>query len=185
MKHYFFCISIDIETGIEEIKAFFQCHFQNFTIICYDTLRVAISFMEASRGFYIAKGQSIGRAPMRSYEDERNKGAYIEEAIFQHQGIPINARIGRSLRLDAFSDSDEWADSLVDVLSQFPKIIEFDRAVWQPEEEIFGNAADLERRLEEGDFDGGYGLDQQNPIGHFAKYFPQYQHLFQRGCSVS
>ena len=183
MKHYFFSVNIDSETSIEEIKAFLQSRFQSFTVVCYDTLRVAISFLEASRGFCIAKGEKIGRVPMRAYEIERKNGAYIEEAIFLHCGIPINARIGKSLRLNAFSDSDEWADGLVNVLSQFSKIKEFDRAVWEPEGEIFGNSADIERRLEEGDFEDG-GLEQGNPIGHFVKHFPQYQHLFQ-SCEFS
>ena len=184
MKHYVFLIDIDNEIGIEEIKTFLQSHFQNFTVVCYDTLRVTISFMEAYRGFWISKGESIGRSPMRSYEIERRKGVYIEEAIFLYQEIPINGRIStRSFILEAFSDSDEWAEGFVSVLSQFPQIKKIGKSVWEPEGEIFGNSADIERRLEEGDFEDG-GLEQGNPIGHFVKHFPQYQHLFQ-SCEFS
>ena len=179
MKEYVFFINYPAKTDTEETKIFLQSHFQGFTLTCADGLKVIQYMTEAFRGFMIAQGKSTGRYPIRSIEIERQTGVHVEEAIILYKRTPINARIGTNmLLLTAFSNSDEWADELRNVVLRDSRVVKIDIAVNEPRYEIFGRYADIERRLEEGDIDGGAHISQKHPIGYFEEHFPEYRHLF-------
>lgn len=181
MKEYDFDIDYYEDTDLEEINAFLRSHFQNFTIICTDGLKYVQYMSEAFRGFLIARGRTIGRHPIRCVEIERENGKLGEESIFQYKGIPIGSRFGKTHHFfRAFSDSNEWADEVVDIMSRFPRVKGIEKFISEPQGEIFGFYADVKRRLEEGDIEGGTQHSiADRPIGDFEKHFPQYRHLFQ------
>jgi len=179
MREYVLFIDYPEKTSVEETKAFLQSHVENFTIVCTDGLKVVQYMYEAFRGYMIAQGKSIGRHPIRSVEIERENGGHIEEAIFLYRGVPVNAKIGDNmLLLRAFSDSNEWSETLKNEMLLYPSVTKIDIAISEPTKEIFGIYADIERRLEVGDIDGGPHISQDHPIGYFQENFPKYRHLF-------
>jgi hypothetical protein len=184
MKWYIFNIEFDTVRDNAQVVADLQCHFQNVNIVCTDCFKVLQYMNEAFRGALIGAKERIifGRLPIIEIENLRKQQREpVLEIILTFDSIPMNVRLLEDhVRIDAISDSSEWAENLHNFLATIFPNTKVDVIVGEAKGEVLGKFADMERRLNEGELLGevrGVGTVEQRSIGDFVKHFPQYSHF--------
>jgi hypothetical protein len=148
--------------SFEDVNLFVQQKFPSLKVHCQDCLSVLRNFREACRGYWVGiglfrhpNGSIMGRAAINAIEYDRNDIGVKYEISFDYRDEKSVAEYSRLGFVIRSIHTDDWNTYLVEYLKQATcfKKVEVIKMIYDGEPNLF--YSDLERRLEEGDFEGG------------------------------
>jgi len=150
-------------TTLEQAYEMVQHHFTSVTVHAKDVFTIHRNFQEAFRGYMIGQGsfkdtktgKISGRAAITVYDDFIEETGRRDEISFSFKDFKVYGALSRRSLWCKIDCRDTWTKELIDYLYGITIV----RKVEVSEREFPGEInffyADLARRLEEGDFEGG------------------------------